>query len=93
MGLSRETRGSPTSGHTLVSFSFRDTDDIDHLVLGEDGIDGDLTLEKRLGKGNLVINTSTVDLNLNNVRLTLTKVKLGHLSVSDDSHDGAVPVG
>ena len=78
---------------TLVSFSFRDTDDVDHLVLGEDGIDGDLTLKKRLGKGNLVINTSTVDLNLNNVRFALTKVELRHLSVSDDSHDGAVPVG
>ena len=93
VGLSRETRGSPTSGDTLVSFSFRDTDDVDHLVLGEDGIDGNLALEKRLRKGDLVINTSTVDLNLNNVCLALTKVELGHLSVSDDSHDGAVPVG
>merc|ERR1719323_2299978 len=37
--------GMPTGGHTLESFSLGNTNDVDHLVLGEDLLDGDLLFE------------------------------------------------
>jgi hypothetical protein len=38
---------------TLESLSLGDTDDIDHLVLGKDLLDGDLLLEVLTGEVNL----------------------------------------
>jgi len=90
MSLSGKTSGSPSGGYTLVSFSFGYTDHVDHFVLGENAVASNLTLKKRLREGNLVINTSTVHLDLTDVSLSLSEVELGHLSMSDDANHGAI---
>jgi len=54
VGLTWEFLGVPSGCYTLFSLSFVDTDDIDHLILGEDGINIDWLLKKASGIINFV---------------------------------------
>lgn len=62
VGLSGKLRGTPSSGNTLESVTLGDTDDIDDLVLLEDGLDVEGLLEVTLGKGDLVGDRASVNL-------------------------------
>lgn len=90
VGLSGQLLGSPSGSDSLESLSSGDTDDVDDLVLLEDGGDLDGLLEVTLGEGNLVRDGSTVDLDLHEVSLLLLEAGLSDLGVGEDSDDGAV---
>lgn len=90
MSLSGKLLGTPSSGNTLVTVTLGDGNDIDDLVLLEDGRDLDLLLEVGSGKLDLVGDGSTVDLDLHEVGLLLLETGLGELGVAEDSDDGTV---
>lgn len=90
VGLARKLLGSPTVGNSLESVTGRDTDDVNVLVLLEDGGDIDGLLEVRLGEFDLVGDRSSVDLDLHEVSLLLLEAGLADLSVGKDTDDGAV---
>lgn len=62
VGLAGQTAGTPTSGNTLEALTLGDGDDVNHFVLLEDGVDGNLLFKVLLGEGNLVGDGTTVDL-------------------------------
>jgi len=91
MGLTREAGNTPTSGDTLVTLTLGNTDDINALVLLEDGVDGDLLFEELGGEVDLVGDGATVDLDLKDVGLLLSlELGLGDLGVADGADDLAV---
>merc|ERR1712122_334831 len=83
MGLSWQLLGMPTGGHTLESFSLGDTDDVDHLVLGKDLLDGNLLFEMLTGKVDLVGDGSTVQLDFHDMSLLLAAFQEGLLGATD----------
>ena len=68
---------------TLKSFSLGDTDDVDHLVLGKDLLDGDLLFEMLTGKVDLVGDGATVQLDFHDMSLLLAAFQEGLLGVTD----------
>ena len=90
VGLARKLLGTPTGGDTVVSVTLGDGDDIDHLVVLEDGGDLDGLLEETVAVRDLVGNGTTVDLDLHKVGLLLLERSLGDLGVGEDTDDGAV---
>lgn len=90
VSLARKTGDSPTGGDTFESLTLGDGKSIDHLVLLKDRGDGELLLEEVSGELDLLGNSSTVDLDLHNVSLLLTKVDLADLGVCNDTDDAAV---
>ncbi len=67
-----------------------DSHDVNHLVGREDGLHGNLLLEKLVAVVNLVSDLASVDLDLHDVSLLLAEADLGNLGVSDDANDLAV---
>lgn len=90
MSFSGKLLGTPSSGDTLVTVTLGDSDDIDDLVLLEDGRDLNLLLEVGSCEFDLVGDGSTVDLDLHEVSLLLLETGLGKLGVAEDSDDGTV---
>lgn len=92
VGFFLEMSNTPSLHDTSETFTLGDTDDVEELVLLEDGVNSDLLLEERVDKVDLVSGgLSTVDLDLEDVVLLLAEVL--HevvLGVDDGSHDGAV---
>jgi len=90
VGLTREAGDAPTGGDALVSLTLGDADDVEVLVLGEDGVDGDLLLEEGLCEVDLGLGVgATVDLDLHDVGLLDAEVELLGLGVGYDTDDGA----
>lgn len=86
VSLSGELLGVPSAGDTVVTSTLGDTDNVDHLSLAEDGVDGDLLFEVAGGPVDLVGDAvSTVDLDFDDVRLLLSKRETLHLGVADGS--------
>jgi len=54
VGLARQLGCAPSAGDTLVAVTLGDTDGVDHLILGEDLVDGHLLLQVIAGKLHLV---------------------------------------
>jgi len=71
MSLAGELLGMPTGSHTLEAFALGDANDVNHLILDKDVLDGDFLLEVLAGKINFVSNRSTVELDFHDVRLLL----------------------
>jgi hypothetical protein len=88
--LTRKLLGAPSGGNTAVSVTLGDGNDVDHLVVLEDGADVDWLLEKTVTVGDLVGDATTVDLDLHKVGLLLLERGLGDLGVGKDANDGAV---
>jgi len=88
--LSRQLLCSPTGSNTLVTLTLGNGDNVDNLVLLEDGVDGDRLLKEITGEVDLLLNRTTVDLDLHQVRLLLLKRGLADLRVGEDADDGAV---
>jgi len=88
MGLTGKTGNSPTGGDTLVTMSLGNSKDINELILSEDRVNSNLLLEETLGKVNLGLDISTsVNLDLHNVGLLNTHVKLLGLRMGDDTNN------
>ncbi|MFS7898072.1 hypothetical protein Hanom_Chr00s015991g01755451 [Helianthus anomalus] len=71
VSLTWQTGHTPTGHNTFVTFSLCDTNDVNHFILLENRIDGDLLLEKPVCEINLLSNGSTVDLNFHKMCLLL----------------------
>ena len=88
--LARKLLGTPTVGNTLKSVTLRYGNDIDDLILLENGADGYRLLEETMGKLDLVGNGATVNLDLHEVGLLLAEPGLANLGVCKDTDDSAV---
>jgi hypothetical protein len=71
VGFAGKAGDTPTSDHTLITFTFGHTNDVNHLILLEDSINRDLFLKKFIAVVHLVSNGTTIDLNLHQVSLLL----------------------
>lgn len=90
MRLSGKLLGTPSSSDTSVSVTLGNSNDIDHLVLLEDGADVNRLLEKTVTEFDLVGDGATVDLDFHQVCLLLLQWRLGDLCVGEDADDCAV---
>ena len=90
MSLSGKSGGTPSVGNTLVTVTLGDGNDIDVLVLLENRGDIDGLLKVLLSKSNLVINGTTVDLDLSKVGLLLAKGSLADLGVGKNTDNSGV---
>jgi hypothetical protein len=90
VSLARQLLCSPTSSHAIESVALCDSNAVDHLVLLEDGVDGDWLLKQAMGESNFVGNASTIDLDLHQVGLLLLERRQADLSVSQNANDTAV---
>ena len=88
--LAGQLLGTPTGGHTLVTLTLGDTNDVDVLVLGEQAVHVNGLLEQVLGELNLVSHRATVHLNLHQVGLLLLKARVAQLGVRKNTDDSAV---
>ena len=87
VGLSGESLSTESLGNTTVSLTLSDTENVDHFILVEDLGDSDFLFEVLLGEVNLLGDSTTVDLDFEDVSLLLSKVELVQLSVGDNSDD------
>lgn len=90
VSLAGKLGGTPTGGNTGETVTLGDGDDINHLVLLEDGVDVDGLLEEVLGEVNLVGDGATVDLDLHEVGLLLLDGGLADLGVGENTDNSAV---
>lgn len=88
--LSRKLLGSPSAGDTGETVTLGNGDNVNHLILLEDGGDLDWLLEETSGEVNLVGDGATVDLDLHEVGLLLLERSLADLGVGKDTDDSAV---
>ncbi len=88
VSLTGKTSDTPTAHDTVNTVTLGDTDEVNHLILREDGINGDLLLEEGLSEVNLLSNGTTVDLDLHQVSLLL-EAGLLNLGVSEDTDNRA----
>ena len=88
--LSRKLLGSPSAGDTRETVTLGDSDDINHLILLEDGADLNWLLEETAGEVNLLSDATSVNLDLHQMSLLLLERSLSDLSVGEDTDDGAV---
>ena len=88
--LARKLLSAPPVRDTLETVTLRHRDDIDNLVLLEDGADWYGLLEQTLRELDLIGDLATVDLDLHEVRLLLGETSLADLGVRKDTNDRAV---
>jgi len=88
--LSRKLLGSPSAGDTGETVTLGDSNDINDLVLLEDGVNANWLLEETVSEGNLVSDATSVDLDLHQMSLLLLKRSEADLGVGENTDDGAV---
>jgi hypothetical protein len=74
MGFLLQVFNSESFDDSLESFTFGDSQDIQHFILLEDGINSDFLFEKVVGEVNFLSDGSSVNLDFNNVVLLLSEV-------------------
>mmetsp|Transcript_5486 Transcript_5486/g.6689 ORF Transcript_5486/g.6689 Transcript_5486/m.6689 type:complete len:248 (+) Transcript_5486:35-778(+) len=82
VSLSWKTRSSPTGGDSFKTFTLGNTNNIDHLILGENLGNWDRLFEKRNSIVNLSSNITSIDLNFHQVSLLLSKWQLSNIRVN-----------
>jgi len=90
MGLSGESLGTESGSDTFVTITLSDTEDVDHFILVEDLGNSDFLFEVLSGEIDLLGNSTTVDLDFEDMSSLLSKVKLVQLGVNNNSDDLAV---
>lgn len=81
---------SESFDNSLESFTLGDSQNITVFILFEDCIDSDFFFEKSIGEVDFLGDSSSVNLDFNNVVFLLSQVEEFHLSGSNDSDDGAI---
>jgi len=89
VGLAGKTGSSPTGGHTFVSLTLGDTDDINHLVFLEDRGNRDGLLKETNTESNFLRNVSSVDLDFHQVGFLLSDMDFTDLGVDQKTDDAA----
>lgn len=90
VGLSGKAGNTESLDNTSGSLTTGHTNSVDHLELVEDLGDGDFTLELLEGPVDLLSDGATVDLDLKEVSLALSEVKLGELGAGENTDNRAV---
>jgi len=90
VGFSWELLGSPTVGDTLETVTLGDSNNIDVLVLFEDGGDLNGLLKEAVSVGDLVGNGSAIQLDLHEVSLLLAQTSLADLSVGQNADNSTI---
>lgn len=90
VGLAGKTGDTPTGDNTFETLTLRDGNGINHVVLGEDSVDGHGALEELEAPVDLSGDVTTVDLDLGDVGLLLTKLDFLDVGVADQTNDAAV---
>jgi len=85
MGLSGKSLSTESGSDTFVTLTLSNTENVNHFILVEDLGDSDFLFEVGLGEINLLGDSTTVDLDFEDVSLLLSKVELIQLGVDDDS--------
>lgn len=82
---------APSLDDSLESVSLGDSDNVDHLVGVENGINLHFLFKQVVAEINLLLYASSVDLNLEDVVLLLSHIgEQLHLGGTDGSHNGTV---
>jgi len=90
VGLAGKLLGAPAGRDTGITVALGDGDDINHLVLLEDGVDRHGLLKETLAEGDLVGDGATVDLDLHEMRLLHLEGRLADLGVGKNANNGTV---
>lgn len=90
MGLLLQVLDTISLHDSCGSLTTSDTDDIDLLVLIEDLVDVNLLLQQVPGVVDLLLDVTSIDLDLEDVVLLLSEVEFVHLGVDDNPDDGGV---
>ena len=91
VSLPGKTSHTPTCNHALITVTPGDSNDVNHLILVEDGVHGHALLEQLVTEVHLVSDGTTVDLNLNQMSLLLLDtLQLTHLCVSQHTDNASV---
>merc|ERR1719387_3122897 len=93
VGLASKTSDAPTRDNALPSATLRHADRVNHLVVSEDGGDGDRLLEHLRAEINLLRDGAAVHLDLHDVRFLLPDLRLRDLGVADRTDNLAVILG
>lgn len=88
--LSRKLLGSPSAGNTGETVTLGNSNDINHFVLLEDGLNANWLFKEVVCEGNLVSNATTINLDLHQMSLLLLEGGKADLSVGENTDDGAV---
>merc|ERR1711931_125558 len=89
VGFPWEFLGSPTAGDTLFSVTLVNSNNVNHLVLGENVGYWNLFLQQFPGVCDLLGNISTIDLDLHQMSLLQFQWKKFWLGVSNDTDNFA----
>jgi len=89
VSLSRQSSGSPSRSNSSESVSLVGSESVNHLVLSEDSRNGNLLLEKSISEVDLLLDGSSVNLDLHEMSLLLSKSGLSNLGVGENSDDGS----
>ena len=89
VSFSRELLGTPSGRDAGEAMALGHSNNIDHLILLENGIDLDWLLKEGMSKINLIRNATTIDLNFHQVRLLLLERSLADLGVGENADDTA----
>jgi hypothetical protein len=90
MGLSGESLSAESGSDTFVTLTLGNTEDIDHFVLVEDLGNSDFLFEVLSSEIDLLGDSTTVDLDFEDMSSLLSKVELVQLGVDNNSDDLAV---
>jgi len=90
VSLALQLLDAVSGGDALGAVTLGDSDGVNALVLLEDLTDGDLLLELGVGPLDLLLDGTTVNLDLHNVGLVLSELELAVLGGANDSDGGGV---
>lgn len=90
VSLARKLLGTPTVGNTLETVTFRNGNNIDHLILLEKTSNLDGLLKQSMCELDFVCNRATINLNLHQVCLLLAETGLANLGVGENTNNSAV---
>lgn len=81
---------STSLNDTSKSFTFCDSNNINHFIFSEKCINSDFLFEKTLGECNFLSNSTTVNLDFKDLILLLTEIEFAQVCVSNNSNYSAV---
>lgn len=90
MCLTRETGDAPTGDDAFGTVTSGDGNGVDDFVLLEDAANSDWLLHQTVGKVDLLVDRTTVNLNFHDMGLLLIDSDLFYLGVADEADGAAV---